>query len=363
MTPAPVQDWGAVIESLDDALLTVDAALALTFANEAASELFGHSRTLTPGTPLATIVHPDAWILDLVEATHTGGLRRARREDTLHRRGRDPLAILASASVLRDSAHRPNGAVVLLQDVSPLRELGGRAAELTRLSHLETLVAGLAHEIKNPLSGMRGAAQLLADRTEPGPRLNECSRIIIDEIDRLNGLLGQLLDLSGPPRLDVEAVNIHEILDRVLAIESTGPRPDLRVRRAFDPSLPAVPGDPARLTQLLLNLIRNAIEASPERGEIAVTTRLETSYRSSARSRGRHLAIEVTDQGPGVGAQDVDRIFEPFFTTKRTGTGLGLAVARRIVADHGGSLRVRPAQPHGSVFVVTLPLERNADDF
>ncbi len=359
--PGP-PDWQSVLESLDDAVLTVDQNQAITFANEAAAEMFGRTRPLLPGTPLGKVVQSDGWILDLVEATYSGGMRRARREDTLHPYGRAPHAVLASASRLRDASEQASGSVLLVQDVSPLRELSGRAAELERLSHLETLVAGLAHEIKNPLSGMRGAAQLLAGQIEPGPRLRECSRIIIEEIDRLNGLMTQLLDLAGPPRLDLQAVNVHEVLDRALALEAAGPRKDLRFRRIYDPSLPPVPGDPARLIQLLLNLLRNAVEASPLGSEIVLSTRLESGFRSAGHGRGRRLAIEIIDAGPGVSAADCDRIFQPFFTTKATGTGLGLAVARRIVADHDGSLRVYPARPRGSNFTVTLPLERVPDD-
>jgi two-component system nitrogen regulation sensor histidine kinase GlnL len=269
--------------------------------------------------------------------------------------------VRAAATMLVDLEGEEVGTLLTLHDLSYQRELESRARETDRLGQLEILLAGLAHEIKNPLSGMRGAAQLLVARNQDETRRRECTQIIVGEIDRLNALLTQLLDLTGPSRLERSAVNIHEIIDRVLAIEGAGQGGTLTFHRRFDPSLPPVLGDQGRLTQVLLNLVRNAVEVSPQNGSITLTTRMETSYYvAGAHGREQFLSIDVSDQGPGIPADDLARIFAPFFTTKSGGTGLGLAISQRIVTEHGGILRVRSEPGAGSIFTVTLPVDRGS---
>jgi len=178
---------------------------------------------------------------------------------------------------------------------------------------------------------------------------------MLEEIDRLNGLMAQLLELTGPPRMERMAVNIHQILDRVVAIEGAG---GTRFLREFDPSLPSVTGDASRLTQVLLNLVRNAVEATPEGGTIRLSTRMETTYRvGRGNGRERFLSVEVSDDGEGIAEENLNRIFSPFFTTKSGGTGLGLAISQRIVAEHGGVLRARSVPGGGATFTVTLPVD------
>lgn len=351
------REWLNVLESVGQALIIVGDEGAIEFMNEQAAELMGQSAALAMGGAAGEVLAANPWIADLVRDP------RARSRHALHldgkiadRQGRSiPVHAAATPLVEDDGAHV--GTLLTLQNLTHQRELEARAREADRLTELETLVAGLAHEIRNPLSGMRGAAQLLAGRPDSPEKVEQCTQIMVEEIDRLDGLMAQLLELSGRPRGPAVPVNVHRLLDRVLAIEDAGTNAH-RFTRNFDPSLPPVSGDPDRLTQVLLNLVRNAVEATPEGGSITLTTRMETSYRvAGAGLDGRFLSVEISDQGAGISAENLDRIFSPFFTTKSGGTGLGLAISQRIVSEHGGALRARSDAESGSTFTVTLPVD------
>jgi two-component system nitrogen regulation sensor histidine kinase GlnL len=233
--------------------------------------------------------------------------------------------------------------------------------------HLGVVASGLAHEIKNPLAGIRGAAQLLQGRVRQDSSAVEYTTVMIREIDRLSGLLEQLLKLSAPPPLEARRVNVHKILTEVLLLERETLSPHQRIHTRFDPSLPEVLGDEAQLAQVFRNLIKNALQALVGRrgGELTITTRMatnfhllrsETQHANGASRKGRVLAIDFADNGSGITPEHLSRLFTPFFTTKTKGTGLGLAVSQKIVAQHGGTIRAESDPGQGTVFHVYLPV-------
>lgn len=353
------EHWLNVLESLDDGLIVINAEHSIEFLNEGAAQLTGLSAAQSVGVPAARVFGGNPWLLELLQATRASGVRNVRGDASLYGRHGHTRPVRAAATLLVSDDGAVVGALLTLHDLSYQRELESRSRDADRLGQLEILLAGLAHEIKNPLSGMRGAAQLLSANQADRHRARECTQIILDEIDRLNSLMAQLLDLTGPPRLERRGVNIHEVIDRVLAIEGAGRGGRLHFVRAFDPSLPDVLGDAGRLTQVLLNLVRNAVEVSPPGGTITLTTRMETSYYvAGANGREQFLSLDVSDQGAGIQPDDLSRIFSPFFTTKDGGTGLGLAISQRIITEHGGVLRVQTEPGAGSIFTVTLPVDR-----
>ncbi len=352
--------WLNVLESLDDGLLLLDEVRRIVFMNESASLLTGLSIERATGQPAQDVLRGNRWLDDLLDATGTSGVRSVQADATLTGRFGRTRPVRAAVTMMTDSLGKQVGTIVTLHDRSHESELESRNREADRLGQLEILLAGLAHEIKNPLSGMRGAAQLLSASNADENRRRECTQIIVSEIDRLNGLMTQLLDLSGPSRLERTRVNMHEVVDQVLAIEGTDDDRKVRFVRRFDPSLPCVRGDRGRLTQVLLNLVRNAVEVSPKGGQVVISTRMETSfYMTGAEGRERFLSIDVSDQGPGIAAEDQGRVFAPFFTTKSEGTGLGLAISQRIVSEHGGMLRLHSEPGLGATFTMTLPVDRS----
>jgi signal transduction histidine kinase len=215
-----------------------------------------------------------------------------------------------------------------------------------RLSAIGQLSAGLAHEIRNPLASISGAAAILARSQALDPKNARCLEIITSESERLNGLLTNFLNFARPrpPRLQV--VQLGPVLDNVLELASHGVRGKIvRVEKVIEPLLQPVECDPEQLEQVLLNLMINAIEASPEGGTVTLSAGLQED----------RIAISVVDRGHGVLPAHIDRLFDPFFTTKEHGTGLGLPVAHQIVRQMGGSLTARANSGEGMTFSVILP--------
>ncbi len=348
--------WLNVLESVDEALLVMGPTGAIEFMNEEAAALTEHSAALAIGRPAAEILSRNPWLIELIGTARAAPRRAVHRSGSLLHRTGTHTPVQASGTPLREDDGTPVGTLLTLRNLSHQQELEARTRQSDRLSELETLVAGLAHEIRNPLSGMRGAAQLLTTEPSPSQRATECTQIMVEEIDRLDGLMSQLLELSGRPRSTRSPINVHQLIDRVISIEEAR-APATAFVRNYDPSLPPVLGDPDRLTQVLINLLRNAVEASPEGVPVIISTRMETTYRVEGENlAARFLSIEVEDQGAGFADEDTERIFAPFFTTKSQGTGLGLAISRRIANEHGGALRARQRPRGGASFLITLPV-------
>lgn len=216
-----------------------------------------------------------------------------------------------------------------------------------RLSSIGQLSAGLAHEIRNPLASISGAAAILARSSGPLDATNaKCLEIIRSECDRLNGLLTNFLSFAGPRPPHLRTVPIEPVLDNVLSLAAHGIRgKQVRFDKHVENGLGAVECDPEQIEQVLLNLMINAIEASPDGGTV----------RLSATSRDASIVIGVADHGHGVAAAHIDRLFDPFFTTKENGTGLGLPVAHQIVRQMGGELLAEANPTAGMTFSVVLP--------
>jgi two-component system nitrogen regulation sensor histidine kinase GlnL len=355
------REWLNILESLDDGVLVTNQSGCIEFMNEGAALLTGISAARSLGRPITEMLKENPWVVELIEATQSSGVRNVRADSVLQQSGdsRLRLAVRAASTLLVNAAGTTIGSLLTLQDLRYQRELESRSRESDRLEQLEVLVAGLAHEVKNPLSGMRGAAQILQKTVVETPRTRECTDIILREIDRLNDLIAQLLDIAGPARLQRQPVNVHEVLDSVLKTLLVGTDKEIPFVRELDPSLPPVRGDRDRLTQVLLNLIGNAIEASDPQGKITLRTRMETTYWvGGERGRDQFISLDICDEGVGIPEASLESIFNPFFTTKDDGTGLGLSISQRIVTEHGGVLRVRRRASRGTVFTLTLPINR-----
>lgn len=218
-----------------------------------------------------------------------------------------------------------------------------RAARMSALGHLS---AGLAHEIRNPLASIEGAASIVEREPENVLRRTEFLAIIREESKRLNGLVTNFLDFARPRAPEPRPTEVRALIESVLTLlAQTSHRGDVHFRMDLAPDLKNVRCDPEQMKQVLLNLVLNAVQAMPQGGEVVV---------DAADEKGM-LRIRVKDQGPGIPAIDVDSIYDPFFTTKDTGTGLGLPVAYQIVQQHGGELTLEENGPAGACFAIRLP--------
>ena len=207
------------------------------------------------------------------------------------------------------------------------------------------------------MGGIKGAAQLLKREAGAASPIREYTDIIVREVDRVDHLIEQLLDLSRPVKFHLAPLNIHELLDEVLLLERYSVEAGrVLVRKQFDPSLPFIQGDRAQLTQVFLNVVKNALQAIGGDGCLTMTTRMETDFhiREEGKGRGKFIRVEVQDDGPGISEENLPYIFSPFFTTKEKGAGLGLAICHRIITEHGGLIRVESREGEGAMFKVSL---------
>jgi two-component system, NtrC family, sensor histidine kinase HydH len=220
-----------------------------------------------------------------------------------------------------------------------------------RLSAIGQLSAGLAHEIRNPLASIAGAASILRRSESTGAKYAKCVDIIDSECKRLNGLLTNFLNFARPRPPQFQTIQVDGVLDNViqLAHHATGKK-RIEFRKEVDPELPGLYCDPEQLRQVLLNLMINAIEASQEGCAVTLV----------AERRERSFVIHVIDEGSGMAPEHIDRLFDPFFTTKETGTGLGLSVAHQIVGQMGGLLSARRNPERGMSFSISLPMKEGA---
>jgi signal transduction histidine kinase len=227
------------------------------------------------------------------------------------------------------------------------------AARRQRLAIIGTMAAGVAHEIRNPLASIKGAAQFVQKDLEATPGKEDAKeylKLLVGEVDRLNGVVESFLTYARPMDPRRQDVALDGFLRDLLRLYAASLPASIRVETSFDPELPAVRIDPALLTNAATNAIRNAVEVMPEGGALTIRTRgVVSALRSWA-------AIEIEDTGPGIPRGEIDRIFQPFYTTKAKGTGLGLAIALRILEAHGGDIQVENLEPRGCRFTFLLPI-------
>jgi signal transduction histidine kinase len=232
-----------------------------------------------------------------------------------------------------------------------------RMQERDRLAAIGQMAARLAHEIKNPLGAIKGAAQLLADpipeSTDIDPSSREFLGIILEEVDRLDRVVGSVLDYARPTRGNPAPVDVNGVARRTITILSSNRDDDVTIGLDLFDDLPRVRVDAEQLRQVLMNLVRNATQAMNGRGQVVVSTRPRAAGRRD--SLPKWVELSVTDSGPGISQKVLKNLFTPFYTTKNQGTGLGLAISQRIVTDAGGTIEVDTREGAGTTFTVVLP--------
>jgi len=348
-----------VLASLGDGLVLLDVAGRVVFMSPGAEDLTAVSAKHASGRAAIQVFAAHHWLAERITAFLHGEGRRVTDSGELGAPFGRRAMVRFNASPVIDRDGTAVGSMLLLHDVVATRSLTETGERGSRVGELAAVAAGLAHEIKNPLGGIKGAAQLLADTLAADPDGLRFTSLITREVDRVSALLEQLLELTRPPRLRLAAVNVHRVLQEVLLLERPGAADALTIRCHFDPSLPDVWADEAQIRQVFLNLVKNALEAMERVGTLTISTRMETDFHVRTPGQGRsrqYLSVDVEDSGPGIVPEDCERIFTPFFTTKNKGTGLGLAVSHRLVTQHGGLLRVESEPGRWTRFRVSLPV-------
>jgi two-component system nitrogen regulation sensor histidine kinase GlnL len=355
--PAELQ---RILDSVLDGIVVVSAAGLVEQINDEASRILETSSDHAPGHPIADLVDEAGPIAQLVAEVQKSRQSVTRSGVELQRRfGSKVEGEVVVSPMAEDSSRPAGGVVVLLRDRTVGNSLREEESQRERLDSYGYIAAGIAHEVKNPLSGIRGAAELLGLRAGD-ERSKRTAELIVNEVDRITELVDRLMVFATGDELQLAPLNLHQMLDRVLELSAVDPQAaNVYFDRVFDPSIPDIVGDEDRLIQVFLNLARNAIQSmGDEGGTLRITTRMLLQGRVIGANGRPKPTVEITveDDGPGIPEKLRDRLTTPFFTTKTDGTGLGLPISRHWVTQHGGQLRIASGEESGARVRVALPL-------
>jgi two-component system, NtrC family, sensor histidine kinase AtoS len=334
-----------ILWSIADAVITVDVRGNITSANPAAQQMFGCTGAEILGRPYDDLFKEDANFSSLLIKTLQSGNENIGvsidvplKDKVLH--------VSSSTSLLRDGRGNVIGAVAVFKDISETRQLQRQLMRADRLAALGELAAGIAHDIRNPLTSIRGFMQYLQKSGAPAD-LREYGPLIIREVDGLNRIIGELLEFAKPypPRYGLVQVN-DLIREMLLLVNKRADAQSIKIELELDPSEPFIEADGEQLKQVFLNLIINSCQAITDKGIITVTTEMESRD---------WLAVHVKDNGTGIARENLERVYDPFFSTKPAGTGLGLAVVQRILNGHNGRIEIASEYGCGTDVKISLP--------
>lgn len=351
----------AILNALPIPLIVVDQEFRVRFVNFESQQFFDLGRSAMVDHPLSDLVPADSPLFSLLQQALQQNSSHADHGIWLETPRIGRRLVAATAGPMGDP---PNRAVLTLHEASTARRIDNQLTHRGAARSVTAMASMLAHEVKNPLSGIRGAAQLLELNASEDDR--QLTRLIIDETDRIVGLVERMEVFSDDRPPEREAVNIHVVLEHVRRLAHSGFARHVRFTERYDPSLPPAYGNRDQLVQVFLNLIKNAAEAAPrDNAEIVLSTRYQRGVSiavpSTSRRQSLPLAVTVQDNGPGVPEDVQDHLFDPFITTKINGTGLGLALVAKIVGDHGGVIGFE-TEPRRTAFKVSLPIVTEPSD-
>ncbi len=354
----PETDQPQILENLTTAVLLFDEELKLSYANPAAEMLLSVSAKRIQGCDFGAILSsPDNSLEPRVRKAFVTGHPYTERERQVIVNDKRPMTVDCTITPLAGPGARR---WLLLEMVRLDRQLRILEEEhlLIQQEATRMMVRGMAHEIKNPLGGLRGAAQLL-EKELSDESLKEYTRIIIGEADRLHKLVDRMLGPNNMPNM--QDVSIHEIMEHVRNLLLAEAPPEIQIGTDYDPSIPSIYADRDLLVQAVLNVMRNALQALPQRGEIMLTTRIMRQFTIGKHRHRLVVKIDITDNGPGIPEEILQKIFYPLVSGNEQGTGLGLSIAQSLINQHKGIIECE-SQPGRTTFRILLPVEHKSHD-
>ncbi|MGD9651620.1 MAG: nitrogen regulation protein NR(II) [Candidatus Dadabacteria bacterium] len=339
-----------IFDTLPESIIIVDKNFTVLEMNDYAEGTFRISREKAYGRHSSTFMPKELEEVALMAMEESRTIFGDEINPSL--RGGERIAIQPVATPLFALTGELKGVIIQIKDLSGSKFLSSKNTQEISAFKFEHLILGLAHELKNPLSGIRGAAQLLAEDSD-NRETTKCAELIIREADRLKELLDTLKQLEPFAKDIFVPVDIHELLMEIIYLESMPrSREGVEIRQNYDVTLPPILGDRNSLKQVFLNLIKNAYEAVGNKGRIEISTKWMTEHLKGQKT----MSVEIRDSGAGIEKHIAEKIFSPFYTTKKEGSGLGLFLAYQIIAKHGGAIIVDSQPGEGAAFKVFLPI-------
>jgi two-component system nitrogen regulation sensor histidine kinase GlnL len=340
-----------ILEGMNSAVLLFDHALRLRYINPAGETLFSVSARHLLDQPYQVLLQDSSDLTQQLDEAFRSGRPFTRHEVNLTL-GKDINVMVDFTAVPLLDPGYPTEMLVELHSVDRLLRISREESQLAQQEATQQILRGLAHEVKNPLGGLRGAAQLL-ERQLDSEDLKEYTRVIIDEADRLQKLVNRILGPNNLP--NKRSINVHHLLEHIRSLLLAEGKSNINIVRDYDPSIPELEADPDQLIQALLNITRNAYQALNEEGTITLRTRIERKYTLGKQRYDLVARIEIIDDGPGIPEEMRDNIFFPMVTGRAEGTGLGLSIAQSLIQQHDGLVEVYSV-PGCTVFAVLLPI-------
>lgn len=351
-----------ILDALHEGILVTNAEAEIEFINAGACRLLEVTAENAVGMSLEKILGPTHIATTLAHSVIETGYSASASGQVIERRLDNNALVDITVTPLFDAETRMLGTVLSLNDASMKSALQRTAAEKERLAAFGHLASGIAHEVRNPLGGIRGAAELLGTQMRDD-KSKATADLIVREVDRITALLDDLMVFARTDGLQLEPVNLHRVLDDVLDLLSHDPLSrQMTLKRVYDPSLPELLADRARLSQVFHNLFRNALQAMQDTpGILTITTRLDIQHHIN--TNGKKFAvveIEIHNTGAHIPEEIFEQVLTPFVTTRPQGTGLGLPLANHWINRHGGLLQIHSQPRLGTTVLISLPLRRSA---
>jgi len=344
----------SIFQSIGSGIMVTRVNDMISYVNRAGERILGFSRNELIGKPLSSLSLREKQnvvqsLLNNPEDLDT------RKEGWMRKKNGAEFPVGFSINNHLDNRGESIGKIVIFRDLTSIYKIQEEILRMDRLVSLGKLSSGIAHELRNPLAGIKTTAQALGEEmTEEDPRREYLQRIT-KEIDRLNDLLKTFFSFAKPQKLNLTPCHVRDIINEIIPflIKEIADK-GIRFEEKYDPQLPRIKADKTQMHQVFLNLFLNAIQAMPEGGNLKIGV---SSFVSAGGDGPRQNFIKaiVSDTGKGIPPQMIDRIFDPFFTTKPKGIGLGLSIAYQIINKHGGTIKVESQWEKGTSFVITLP--------
>jgi two-component system nitrogen regulation sensor histidine kinase GlnL len=341
-----------IVNNLNSSVILFDENLILKFLNLSAQELTGYSERFLNHITLKRFFNNNKYIEDKVKNVLSTGEGFIEFEYKFQNKNRIKFVILEISKIIGGDKFY---ILISIKDITRFKEMDRNIKSEERIEDLSRFIAEMSHEIRNPLGGIKASAAYLKKKFNE-PVLNNFLEIIIKESTRINNLIEDLLALSKKHKVKTTAVNINKIINEIIIMEQAEfSAKNIEIIKEFDPSLPKIYASENALIQVFLNLIKNSEYAIKKLsgGYIKIITKLDYT-----RNNPKFLKIEFADNGCGISKSDIDNIFVPFYTTKENGSGLGLAVSRKIIHEHGGFIDISSAKNRGTNVSVYIPIEK-----